>query len=48
MLLLASLVFLSRDGREFAEVDLMPKFRFVSVAVDGEDVGSQDDEDGFP
>jgi len=48
MLGFTSRVLLSRNGCEFAEVDLMAQLGFVLVAVDGEDVGSEDDEDGFP
>lgn len=48
MLCFTSRIFLARNGCEFAEVDLMAQLGFVLVAVDGEDVGSEDDEDGFP
>lgn len=48
MFVLAPLVFLPRDGCELAEVDLMPEFGLLPIAVNGEDVRSQDDEDGLP
>lgn len=48
MLGLALGVLLPRYGRYVGEVDLMAEFGLVFVAVDGEEVGAQDDEDGFP
>ena len=48
MLSFASRVLLACNGCEFAEVNLMAQLGFVLVAVDGEDVGSEDDEDGLP
>lgn len=48
MLLFPLGIFLSRDGCEFGEIDLVTEFRFLLVAVYREEVRSQDYVYGFP
>lgn len=41
-------VFLSRNGRHVAEIELVAQFGLVFVLVDGDDVRAQDEVDGLP